>query len=120
MRIPPFLRDYNEVVIPTLLPPKKYSGIYFLCIGNRLAYIGRSVSVITRIATHIGEHRIEFDCMYVVPHPTQGLKEIEEAMIKYYHPPQNNCSNSKKGVPTLEDFLISFTPVSARMTSSLP
>jgi hypothetical protein len=62
------------------------SGIYFLCCGQEVVYVGQSVSVPTRIHAHLA--RKEFD-----------LDAIEGAMIRLLHPRLNITSQGRLQAP---------------------
>jgi hypothetical protein len=63
------------------------SGIYFLCDGNELLYIGQSVSVSSRISTH--HHEGKFNRVIFMAWPPDDLNDVEGALIRALKPPLN-------------------------------
>jgi hypothetical protein len=63
------------------------SGIYFLCDGNELLYIGQSVSVSSRISTH--HHEGKFNRVIFMAWPPDDLNDVEGALIRALNPPLN-------------------------------
>jgi len=45
-------------------PIKKERGIYFLCKGGKVVYVGQSVNLINRISEHLSEGKKNFDGYY--------------------------------------------------------
>ena len=66
-------------------------GIYFLCHGEAVVYVGQSLSVIGRIATHIKEGVKEFDLdrVYFLPCPSSLLDSLERQYIDLLRPKYN-------------------------------
>lgn len=81
-------------------------GVYFLFNGGELMYIGKSVSVFSRISQHIGE--FDYDEVWFMPVRGNAttLKEVESALIYLYQPPQNYVGTSAK---------LASTPISERL-----
>lgn len=75
------LRDASSMV--------SMSGIYFLCQGDAVVYVGQSVSVGGRIATHIHEGKKSFDRAFFFSWPTYDLNRMEGALIRALRPPLN-------------------------------
>ena len=69
------------------------SGIYFLCLGDSLQYIGQSVNVHIRVS----QHSKEYDQVLFLPWPADDLDRIEGALIRYLEPPCNGRGNRKNG-----------------------
>lgn len=69
-------------------------------------YIGKSVSVFSRISQHIGE--FEYDEVWFMPVRGDAgtLKNVESALIYLYQPPQNYVGTSAK---------LALTPISERL-----
>lgn len=79
--------------IPLPLAPTPV-GIYALCQndgeGFIVVYVGQSVNIPTRIATHVQEGRKIFDSFAVLEHTdAERLDEREEFYIHLYHPQFN-------------------------------
>lgn len=68
-------------------------GIYFLCKGNEIQYIGQSSNISQRVITHLTEGLKEFENVYFITCPINRLTEVETALIRYYNPPLNKTSN---------------------------
>jgi len=58
------------------------SGVYFLIDGDRLVYIGQSVSPLARISTHVHEGVKQFTHAFLLPIPKYDLDMIEGALIR--------------------------------------
>lgn len=72
----------------------KMTGIYFLYYGDKLVYIGKSVSIPARIQSHKDENVKHFDSVkYVL---TDDLDEAEKFFIKKYNPFYNVSCNHKE------------------------
>jgi hypothetical protein len=71
-------------------------GVYFLCLGSEVVYVGQSVNPTVRADVHAkSSERKNFDRVYVFPCPESELKEVEAAFIKKLRPPLNG--RNKKG-----------------------
>lgn len=68
-------------------------GIYFLCKGLRIVYIGKAKNVYSRIITHISEEKKDFDQVYFISCHINNLTVFERALIRYYRPPLNHDSD---------------------------
>lgn len=64
------------------------SGVYFLCHGDRVVYIGQSVCPVARVATHHAAGKV-FDRAYVYPCLPEHLNLIEGALIRALLPELN-------------------------------
>jgi hypothetical protein len=73
------------------------SGVYFLCLGKKIMYIGQSVTIGGRVLNHIREGIKDFDRVFFIACPIDKLTEIETALIKHYKPPLN--ATNKKDNP---------------------
>lgn len=78
-------------------------GIYFLCKGQKVQYIGQAKNVAARIITHISEGIKDFDSVYFIPYAVDRLFELETALIRHLQPPLNKTCQR---VPTEEDLKI--------------
>lgn len=83
---PAAIRDIPELVE---LPIAGACGIYFLVKGNKVVYVGQSISPLSRIGTHgLDEHK-DFDRAYIFPVPRSLLDSVEGALIRWLRPPYN-------------------------------
>jgi hypothetical protein len=73
------LRDVSDVI--------HRSGVYFLCSGDEVLYIGKSANIHGRIGQHA--HRRQFDKAYFLPWPADDLDKIEAALIRAISPVEN-------------------------------
>jgi hypothetical protein len=70
-------------------------GVYFLCLGDEVVYVGQSVNVPARIMTHINESRRpagkRFDPLriFYLPVPGSELSRIESEFIGKLQPEYN-------------------------------
>lgn len=79
-------------LIPYVFPSPTPSGVYFLCHGNEVVYVGKSINVSARVGQHIPEK--EFDRAYYLPVPPTNLDEVEGNFIVTLKPKYNR---NKKG-----------------------
>lgn len=77
--------------------PGGCSGVYFLCDGDEVVYVGQSTFVICRIAEHMREGRKIFDSVFVLPCEKDQLLKTEEHWIIVLRPKYN--LSSIKGQP---------------------
>jgi hypothetical protein len=71
--------------------PPKWWGIYFLCEGSKLVYVGQSVDIFTRVCTH--KTTKKFDAVFWLPVPPTELDRMEGAFIRLLKP----CLNGNPG-----------------------
>ena len=64
-----------------------YSGIYFLCQGATVVYVGRAKNIARRIAKHIGSK--DFDTVMVMRVPEEQLASVEMHWIRRLRPQLN-------------------------------
>jgi len=64
-------------------------GVYFLCRGSKIVYIGKARNVANRITTHVAEGRKKFDNAYFITCNINQLDELEMSLIKFYQPEYN-------------------------------
>lgn len=70
------------------MPSCEYEpGVYFLCDGDDVVYVGQSVQPTARIATHVTTKT--FDRAYLLPVPPSELNEVEGAFIRVLTPRLN-------------------------------
>ncbi len=75
-------------------------GVYFLCKGDDVVYVGQSVSPSSRIAGHCSDRTKDFDRVYLLPVPQSELDNAEAAFIHHLMPVQQGGLKSGKGKPT--------------------
>jgi hypothetical protein len=68
------------------LPACCLSGIYFLCSGNEVVYVGQSIRVGARSHSHRDK---KFDTILVLPVPQEDLNRVEAAFIGLLKPKYN-------------------------------
>lgn len=68
-------------------------GIYFLCKGPQIVYIGKAKNVYSRILNHINEEKKDFNQVYFISCHVNNLTTFERALIRYYRPPLNHDSD---------------------------
>jgi hypothetical protein len=66
---------------------KRQPGIYFLLIGGKIAYIGQSADVFSRIRQHEGTRRFDAFCWF--PCEPGKLETTESYLIAKFRPWQN-------------------------------
>jgi hypothetical protein len=77
--------------LPNLQQPPKWGfqpGVYFLCKGDEVVYVGQSVAPAGRIATHAQNPYKDFDRVYLLPVPESELNDVEGAFIRHLEPSQ--------------------------------
>lgn len=79
------------------IPVFNDTGVYFLLSGDEVVYVGQSVSVHRRVASHVG--RFHFDRVVWIPVDGVALDATEAAFIRLFNPEEN------RGVPTTDDSL---------------
>lgn len=65
-------------------------GVYFLCHGDAVVYVGQSVNPGVRIAAHANDrfNKKTFDRVFLLPVPESELNDVEAAFIHYLRPAQ--------------------------------
>lgn len=84
-----FVRGLKEVC------SRDISGIYFLCRREAVIYVGQSVNVSSRIATHANEGTKDFDRCFFLPVPRSQLDYVEAIFIEALEPPCNGITHGK-------------------------
>lgn len=69
-------------------------GVYFLISDGAVVYVGQSVNVYARIATHKREGVKEFDRFAFVPCKASKLDKLESLYIHCLRPPLNGDKNN--------------------------
>lgn len=75
----PNLRQFSQFVPPP--------GVYFLCLGAEVVYVGQSVAPAARVSTHRSDK--QFDRSYLLPVPESLLNCVEGAFIRLLRPKLN-------------------------------
>lgn len=70
------------------------SGIYFLCSGPDVVYVGQSTSVLSRLCTHVAHGRKTFDLgrVFFLACPPHDLVRVERHWINTLRPKYNLCA----------------------------
>ena len=72
-------------------------GVYFLCRGNEVVYVGQSTAPSARITSHWRSPSKKFDRVYLLPVPESDLNDTEAAFIQMLRPEQQgNASGGDK------------------------
>lgn len=79
------IKDLRKIPFSAFDSP---SGVYFLCLGAEIVYIGQAKSILFRLSTHKKEK--EFDSVYFIHCHVEQLCPLEKALIHYYQPKLNN------------------------------
>lgn len=74
-------------------------GVYFLCLGAEVVYVGQSVSPASRLATHRRDNSKMFDRAYLIPIPETDLNDVEAMFIKALNPSQQGGIRSGRSTP---------------------
>lgn len=61
-------------------------GVYFLCWGDEVVYVGSAIYVSSRVATHAAEGRKQFDRAYFIPVSMSELDHTETQFILQLKP----------------------------------
>lgn len=67
-------------------------GIYFLCKGDEVVYVGQSLTPQSRVISHIRTK--DFDSAFFMPVPASEMNEFEAAMILHLKPSQQGRTRS--------------------------
>lgn len=94
------IRDLYQLPIEHINTPP---GVYFLCKGDKIKYIGQASNVSGRIVTHISEGMKDFDKVYYITCGLNRLNEMESALIRYLQPEYNK---TKHGIANGRDKII--------------
>jgi hypothetical protein len=86
---PPALADLRDLCL--LGTGGMVSGVYFLCKGDQVVYVGQSGTVVVRIASHIAERCKDFDHgrVFFLPCPKDQLFAVERRYIELLRPRYN-------------------------------
>lgn len=96
-------------VIPTAIT-KLPAGVYFLCLGDEIVYVGQSIYPTCRIHNHVYEGKKTFDSVYLLPVKQSNerileLNNLESAFIRYLQPKFNGygVKNKYYGAPKMTE-----------------
>lgn len=67
--------------------PKERSCVYFLCLGEKIQYVGQTICLELRLAQHRSVQ--EFDRVFFIDVPREALTAVEAAFIRTLQPPRN-------------------------------
>jgi excisionase family DNA binding protein len=90
------------------------AGIYFLCVGDGVVYVGQSVCPVARVAQHLTSGKV-FDRAFVYPCLPEHLNLLEGALIRALVPELNG-----NGGPVTDDALLQELYPSVRACSTVP
>lgn len=88
--------------VPALqqLPRHGYQpGVYFLCSGDEVVYVGQSTTPSSRIGTHSMDNKKQFDRVYLLPVPMSELNDVEAAFIHLLRPKLNGSHKGENAKP---------------------
>jgi hypothetical protein len=70
------------------------AGVYFLCLGDEVVYVGQSINIFARI----GSHRADkvFDRAYWIPVPQSNLNAVEGTFIDLLKPRLNGAGPTER------------------------
>ena len=71
------LKRHSEIDAATSRP-----GIYLFVHGDEIVYVGQSKKPLKRV----GQHKIKFDTIAVIPVPIEELNKVERAFIRTLRP----------------------------------
>lgn len=77
----------EEQIVRRAKPYAIVCGIYFLVKSGGVVYVGQSVDVHARVASHTDGK--DFDALYVLPCDAEHLNRVEEEYIQRLNPPLN-------------------------------
>lgn len=77
----------EEKIVSTAFSASPTAGVYFLIRGGKIVYVGKSVNVHSRIATH--QKSKEFDKINFIECPEWCLHRLEQMYIRKFNPELN-------------------------------
>jgi len=87
--LPKDVADIKKLQGVALVSPEFYSpGVYFLCVADRVVYVGQSSNPCGRISQHIQSGK-QFDSAYVLPVALENLDNVETHFILLFAPSLN-------------------------------
>jgi len=75
-----------------------FSGVYFLCRGGKVVYVGQSANVAGRVGKHCGAK--EFDYAFCMRVPKSDLNFVEGEFIRALEPEYNLSKTGRLVAPT--------------------
>lgn len=78
------------------------SGIYFLCKGKEISYIGQTTNFGNRMTAHYRDAIIPFDRIYFMTCHIDKLNEVERAFISHFQPKHNSKARGMDAVMAKE------------------
>lgn len=90
----------EEKIVATAFDARPTSGVYFLIRDGKIVYVGKSMNVHSRIATH--QRSKEFDRINFVECPEESLHRLEQMYIRKFNP-ELNIAGRNDHLPALED-----------------
>jgi hypothetical protein len=94
----PVIDHHDEAAIVEksgVIDYKRMSGVYFLVRGARVVYVGQSVNVVARVATHLVDPKKTFERVAFLPVDDPGmLTPVEQFFIFTLDPPLNGVKPS--------------------------
>jgi hypothetical protein len=88
--VPPGLANIKELQKIPFSAFDSPSGVYFLCKGAEIVYIGQAKSILHRLSSHKREK--EFDSVYFISCHIDQLTPLETALIHFYRPILNKST----------------------------
>ena len=67
----------------------RVSGVYFLCGGRRVFYVGQSVNVLSRLTSHVSTYGGQITSIYTLKTPIDQLDAYEGFYIRLLMPEKN-------------------------------
>jgi len=98
-----YLLNEDEIVAASA-PWGSQIGVYFLIKSGQVVYVGQSVNVHARIASHTDK---DFDAFAYVPCEQHMLDKLESLYIHCLRPPLNGNYGKAKAAPLALDALLS-------------
>ena len=114
-KIPEPLKDACDLLGSAIfrVNDKAISGVYFLCEGDKVNYVGQSKDIKQRIRTHQRQKSKSFDSVFAVRLPQEQLVKIEGMFIQLLCPKYNmNGGHSLRAINRTMELLVNngFTP----------
>lgn len=78
------------------MPIVRASGIYFLCQGDVVVYVGKTINLLLRLGQHVATDK--YDAIYYVLAPADQLIDLEASFIRKLRPQKNKLTRIIHGV----------------------
>lgn len=85
----------NEAIAALQAMPRNGSGIYFLCHGEMVVYVGKTTNFFSRMSAHDGGQN-DFDSVKFLSAPVGRLDALEREYIARFCPKYNKAHNRKR------------------------